>query len=111
MHLGGHPCDITAIKDYADLIGAYLIEDACHAPMAQYTNNAGDQFSVGSCMHSHAATLSFHAIKHMTTGEGGVLLTNDDVLAERAKLFRSHGITRDASEMDEFGRCRIAMVL
>jgi dTDP-4-amino-4,6-dideoxygalactose transaminase len=99
VHLGGHPCDITAIKDYADSIGACLIEDACHAPMAKYKNNSGEQFSVGSCVHSHAVTLSFHAIKHMTTGEGGVLLTNDDDLAERARLFRSHGITRDASEM------------
>lgn len=99
VHLGGRPCDITAIKDYADSIGACLIEDACHAPMAKYKNNSGEQFSVGSCVHSHAATLSFHAIKHMTTGEGGVLLTNDDELAERARRFRSHGITRDASQM------------
>ena len=68
VHLGGRPCDITAIKDYADAIGAYLIEDACHAPMAQYTNSSSKQFSVGSCAHSHAVTLSFHAIKHMTTG-------------------------------------------
>lgn len=101
VHLGGRPCDITAIKDYADSIGAYLIEDACHAPMAKYSNSYSEQFSVGSCAHSHAATLSFHAIKHMTTGEGGVLLTNDDDLAERARLFRSHGITRDASKMDD----------
>ncbi len=100
VHLGGMPCDIIAIKDYADSIGAYLIEDACHAPTAQYKNNSGEQFSVGSCAHSHAATLSFHAIKHMTTGEGGVLLTNEDELAERARLFRSHGITRDVSKMD-----------
>ena len=101
VHLGGRPCDITAIKDYADAIGAYLIEDACHAPMAQYSNSYSEQFSVGSCAHSHAATLSFHAIKHMTTGEGGVLMTNNDELAERARLFRSHGITRDVSEMDD----------
>lgn len=99
VHLGGRPCDITAIKDYADSIGACLVEDACHAPMAQYKSKTGELFSVGSCAHSHAATLSFHAIKHMTTGEGGVLLTNDDELAERARLFRSHGITRDASVM------------
>ena len=98
VHLGGRPCDITAIKDYADSIGACLIEDACHAPMAKYKNNSGEQFSVGSCVHSHAATLSFHAIKHLTTGEGGVLLTNDDELAERARRFRSHGITRDVSQ-------------
>ena len=101
VHLGGRPCDITAIKEYADLIGAYLIEDACHAPMAQYTDSSGELFSVGSCEHSHVATLSFHAIKHITTGEGGVLLTNDDELAERARLFRSHGITRDISKMDD----------
>ena len=50
---------------------------------------------------THAATLSFNAIKHMTTGEGGVLLTNDDDLAERARLLRSHGIIRDASKMDD----------
>ena len=99
VHLGGRPCDITVIKDYADSIGACLIEDACHAPMAQYKNKTGELFSVGSCVHSNAATLSFHAIKHMTTGEGGVLLTNDDELAERARRFRSHGITRDAAEM------------
>ena len=99
VHLGGRPCDIAAIKDYADSIGACLIEDACHAPMAQYKNKTGELFSVGSCVHSNAATLSFHAIKHMTTGEGGVLLTNDDELAERARRFRSHGITRDAAEM------------
>lgn len=99
VHLGGRPCDITAIKDFADSIGAYLVEDACHAPMAQYKSKTGELFSVGSCAHSHAATLSFHAIKHMTTGEGGVLLTNDDELAERARLFRSHGVTRDASVM------------
>ena len=99
VHLGGRPCDITVIKDYADSIGACLIEDACHAPMAQYKNKNGELFSVGSCVHSHAATLSFHAIKHMTTGEGGVLLTNDDELAERARRFISHGITRDAAEM------------
>ena len=100
VHLGGRPCEITAIKDYADSVGVHLIEDACHAPMAQYTNSSGEQFHVGSCEHSHAATLSFHAIKHMTTAEGGVLLTNDDELAERARLFRSHGITRDVSKMD-----------
>ena len=52
VHLGGRPCDITAIKDYADSIRAFLIEDACHAPMAQYTNSSGERFSVGSCVHS-----------------------------------------------------------
>ena len=99
VHLGGRPCDIIGIKQYADTIGAFLIEDACHAPMAQYLDTSGIKFSVGSCAHSDVSTLSFHAIKHMTTGEGGVLLTNDEKLAERARLFRSHGITRNVSDM------------
>jgi len=101
VHLGGRPCDIVSITKHAESIGALVIEDACHAPMANYSNKFGEHFSVGSCAHSQAATLSFHAIKHMTTGEGGVLLTNDDELAEQARLFRSHGITRDVSKMDD----------
>jgi len=94
VHLAGRPCDVVSIKEYADSIGAVVIEDACHAPQAQYADNNGEKFTVGSCAHSHAATLSFHAIKHITCGEGGALLTNDAALAERARLFRSHGIVR-----------------
>ena len=67
--------------------------------MAQYSNQYNEFFSVGSCKHSTAATISFHAIKHVTTGEGGVLLTNDSEIADRAKKLRSHGIVRDASNM------------
>jgi len=99
VHLGGRPCEMIAIRAYAKSIGAYLVEDACHAPLAEYTDAAGASFSVGSCAHSDAATLSFHAIKHVTAGEGGVLLTNSDALAKQARLFRSHGLERDPSEL------------
>lgn len=99
VHLGGRPCEIIEISAYAKSIGAYLVEDACHAPMAQYTDALGASFTVGSCAHSDAATLSFHAIKHITAGEGGVLLTNSDALAKQARLFRSHGILRDSPEI------------
>lgn len=100
VHLGGRPCEIIAIRDYAKSIGAYLVEDACHAPMAQYTDVSGETlFMVGSCAHSDVATLSFHAIKHIAAGEGGVLLTNSDDLAKQARLFRSHGIVQDSSMM------------
>jgi len=99
VHLGGRPCEMIAISAYAKSIGAYLVEDACHAPLAGYTDKAGASFTVGSCEHSDAATLSFHAIKHITAGEGGVLLTNSDALAKQARLFRSHGMVRDPSEL------------
>jgi len=99
VHLGGRPCEMIAIGAYAKSIGAYLVEDACHAPLAEYTNGAGTPFKVGSCAHSDAATLSFHAIKHIAAGEGGVLLTNSDALANQARLFRSHGMVRDFSKL------------
>ena len=99
VHLGGRPCEMIAINAYAKSIGAYLVEDACHAPLAGYTDAAGTPFTVGSCAHSDAATLSFHAIKHIAAGEGGVLLTNSDALAKQARLFRSHGMVRDFSEL------------
>ena len=99
VHLGGRPCEMIAISAYAKSIGAYLVEDACHAPLAEYIDTAGASFTVGSCAHSDAATLSFHAIKHITAGEGGVLLTNSDALAKQARLFRSHGMVRDPSEL------------
>ena len=100
VHLGGRPCDeIDEISAFAESIGATLVEDACHAPLARYPDKVGKLFSVGNCAHSTVATMSFHAIKHITAGEGGVLLTNDDTLAEKARLLRSHGIIRDASSM------------
>jgi dTDP-4-amino-4,6-dideoxygalactose transaminase len=99
VHLGGRPCDLVGIREYADSIDAIVIEDACHAPAARYSNLLGENFTIGSCAHSHAATFSLHAIKHLTAGEGGVLLTNDNELAKEARLFRSHGITRDVLEM------------
>ena len=99
VHLGGRPCDIAAISVYAKSINAYLVEDACHAPLAQYTDKANFTFVVGSCAHSDAATLSFHAIKHITAGEGGVLLTNSDALAKQSRLLRSHGMVRDPSNL------------
>ena len=103
LHLGGRPCEIAEIKEYANAIGASVIEDACHAPAAKYVNGCGEHLLVGSCAHSKAATLSFHAIKHITSGEGGVLLTNCDEMAKQARLFRSHGVTRNVAEMK---KCR-----
>ena len=68
-------------------------------PVAKYKDEDSILYSVGSCFT--ACALSFHAIKHMTTGEGGVLLTNDYELAKRASRFRSHGMTRDSSIMKD----------
>lgn len=98
VHLGGLPCDMPAIRRIAERLGAIVIEDACHAPLASYDDGAGGRATVGACMHSDAAVFSFHAIKHIAMGEGGGVATNDDALAGRMRRLRNHGITRDPSD-------------
>lgn len=99
VHLGGRPCDVSPISAYANSIGAKLVEDACHAPLAQYADKSGALYEVGACSHSEVATFSFHAIKHITSGEGGAVMTNSEALAEFARRFRSHNMIKDAAQM------------
>lgn len=98
VHLGGRPCDMPAIKALADEHGLAVVEDASHAMGATYRDDAGATFKVGACAHCDIATFSFHAIKHICMGEGGVLCTNDDNLAARARAFRSHGMTNNPDD-------------
>jgi UDP-4-amino-4,6-dideoxy-N-acetyl-beta-L-altrosamine transaminase len=94
VHLCGQPCDMAGIRALADRYGFKIIEDASHAIGAQYRNQP-----VGNCAYSDITVFSFHPVKIITTGEGGVATTNDAALAKCMQLLRSHGITRDASEM------------
>jgi UDP-4-amino-4,6-dideoxy-N-acetyl-beta-L-altrosamine transaminase len=87
----GQPCDINAIRDIADEFDLYLIEDACHAIGAEY-----DGKKVGNS--ADLTIFSFHPVKHITTGEGGAVTTEDEELYKRLSLLRSHGIDRDAQD-------------
>src|SRR5205807_3442416 len=71
-----------------------VVEDAAHAVGAELSAE-----KVGNCRHSDITVFSFHPVKIITTGEGGMALTNDAALARRLRLLRTHGITRDAAEM------------
>jgi dTDP-4-amino-4,6-dideoxygalactose transaminase len=105
VHLGGLPCDIEKIGLYCKQKGIAVVEDACHAPMARYGDDCGNLFQVGNCVHSEASTLSFHAIKHIAAGEGGVLLTNNKSIYDIATKLRSHGIEHNPSKfLDPFGK-------
>ena len=84
----GQPCDMERIHEIANKHGLIVIEDAAHALGAVYEGK-----KVGSL--SEMTTFSFHPVKHITTGEGGMVLTNHQELYERLKLFRAHGITRE----------------
>ncbi|HTA63887.1 MAG TPA: UDP-4-amino-4,6-dideoxy-N-acetyl-beta-L-altrosamine transaminase [Xanthomonadaceae bacterium] len=90
VHLCGQPCDMRAIHALAQRFGFKVIEDASHAIGGRYLDEP-----IGNCRYSDIAVFSFHPVKIITTAEGGMAMTNDDRLAGRMNLFRSHGITRD----------------
>ena len=87
----GQSCDMAAIDALAGRYGFRIIEDASHAIGGRYRGEP-----VGDCRYSDITVFSFHPVKIITTGEGGMALTNDAALAARMRLLRSHGITRDA---------------
>ena len=94
VHFAGLPCNMNKIKEIAIKHDLIIIEDACHALGAEYKHN-GEWFKVGSCKHSDMVVFSFHPVKHITTGEGGAILTNSLELYEKLLSLRSHGITKD----------------
>ena len=95
VHFAGHPCDMKKINAIAKKYGLIVIEDAAHALGAEYKGS-----KIGSCKYSDMTILSFHPVKHITTGEGGAILTNDKALYDKLVLFRSHGITKDCPDGD-----------
>jgi len=94
----GQPAYLPEIQAIAREYGAKVIEDAAHSLGATYTHQ-GVTFAAGSCAHTDAAILSFHPVKHVTTGEGGAVLTNDSELCTRIRDLRSHGIHRDPQRL------------
>lgn len=94
VHLAGQSCDMERIHELAVEYGFTVLEDASHAIGADYLGA-----KVGSCAYSDMAVFSFHPVKIITTGEGGMVLTNNDDLYKKLCLYRSHGITRDDSLM------------
>jgi UDP-4-amino-4,6-dideoxy-N-acetyl-beta-L-altrosamine transaminase len=96
VHFGGQPCDMAAIHALAVRFGFHIIEDASHAIGASYQNRP-----VGDCRYSDITVFSFHPVKIVTTGEGGMAVTNDAELAQSMSMLRSHGITRDPARMEQ----------
>lgn len=99
VHYAGLPCALPEVAAVAGAHGLVVIEDACHALGAEYRVEDGSWCRVGSCRHSAMAVFSFHPVKHITTGEGGAVTTNDPELYRRLLLLRNHGITRDPDRL------------
>ena len=89
VHYTGLPCDMSEIKKLADENNLIVIEDASHALGAKYKES-----KIGSCKYSDMTIFSFHPVKHITSGEGGMITTNSKKLYDKLILLRSHGITK-----------------
>lgn len=94
VHLCGQPCDMEGIHALSKKYGFHIIEDASHAIGGRYKDEP-----IGNCRYSSITVFSFHPVKIITTGEGGMALTNEPNLMLRLARLRSHGITRDPDEM------------
>ena len=107
VHYAGQPCDMPAIHALSQRYGFRILEDASHAIGARYgasaPTHAADgprlQHQVGACAHSDITVFSFHPVKIITTGEGGMAVTGDPRLADRMRSYRSHGITSDPLQL------------
>ncbi|MCI6213163.1 UDP-4-amino-4,6-dideoxy-N-acetyl-beta-L-altrosamine transaminase [Bacteroides heparinolyticus] len=100
VDFAGYPFNMEEYRKVADEYGMWILEDACHAPGAWFTNSEGAKVYCGSCRYADITVFSFHPVKHITTGEGGMACTNDDTLYEKMALYRTHGITHEADQME-----------
>ncbi len=90
VHYSGNPVDMKELSEIAEKHDVKIIEDGAHALGAKYANK-----KVGSLEYSEMAMFSFHPVKHITTGEGGIIVTNNEEYYDKLNLFRSHGITKN----------------
>jgi len=95
VHLAGQTCDMVGIAQIAAQHGLVVIEDACHALGSKGEGPGAERDSIGACRRSAMAVFSFHPVKTITTGEGGMVTTADAALAASLRTFRNHGMERD----------------
>ena len=99
VDFAGYPIDGEKLRILADEYGFAIVEDACHAPGAYFVDSKGCKNRVGNGKYSDFTVFSFHPVKHIATGEGGAVATNNKELYEKINLFRTHGITKDSSKL------------
>ena len=103
VDFAGLPVNLEGFRKLADQHGLWIIEDAAHAPGGYFIDSKGYQNKCGNGRYADCAVFSFHPVKHIACGEGGMVTTNDSKLYELLKLYRSHGITKDNMSEDHGG--------
>jgi UDP-4-amino-4,6-dideoxy-N-acetyl-beta-L-altrosamine transaminase len=98
VDFSGRAVDMEKFRELADEYDLWLIEDACHAPGGFFEDSKGKEQKCGNGKFADLAIFSFHPVKHIACGEGGMITTNDKTLYERLLKLRTHGITKDKDE-------------
>jgi UDP-4-amino-4,6-dideoxy-N-acetyl-beta-L-altrosamine transaminase len=101
VDFAGSPVDLEKVRELADEYGLWIIEDACHAPGGYFTDSKGKVQNCGNGNFADLAIFSFHPVKHIATGEGGMITTNRKDLYEKLLLLRTHGITKNPQLLKE----------
>ena len=101
VDFAGYPVNMQKVKQLANEYGLWIIEDACHAPGGYFTDSNNVKQNCGNGNFADLAIYSFHPVKHIATGEGGMITTNDEFLYRKLLVLRTHGITKDTALLQE----------
>lgn len=101
VDFAGYPIDEERLHNLAIEYGFATVIDCCHAPGGWWKDSKGEKQMIGNCKYADMSVFSFHPVKHIAAGEGGAVTTNRKDLYEKVALYRTHGITKDASLMHE----------
>jgi UDP-4-amino-4,6-dideoxy-N-acetyl-beta-L-altrosamine transaminase len=101
VDFAGAAVNMEAFRKLADEFGLWIIEDACHAPGGYFIDSKGQKQNCGNGKYADLAIFSFHPVKHIATGEGGMITTNNEKLYKKLLLLRTHGITKEADILKE----------
>ena len=101
VDFAGYPVDVERMRALADKYGFAIVEDACHAPGGSLVDSKGVKNMVGNGSYADLTVFSFHPVKHIATGEGGAITTNNKELYDKVSLYRTHGITKDPGLLQE----------
>ncbi len=100
VDFAGRAVNMQAFRALADEYNLWLIEDSCHAPGGYFIDDDGNQQNCGNGQFADLAIFSFHPVKHIAAGEGGMITTNNKLLFEKLLMLRTHGITKDESKFE-----------
>tara|TARA_B110000003_G_scaffold272896_1_gene309641 strand:+ start:6162 stop:7331 length:1170 start_codon:yes stop_codon:yes gene_type:complete len=99
VDFAGRPNDLEKFRELADEYGLWILEDSCHSPGGYFNDSKGEKQNCGNGNFADLAIFSFHPVKHIAAGEGGMITTNNEELYKRLLMLRTHGIQQDPEKL------------